>query len=75
MNTLYIEVTAFCGSDVGDACADLVRLADRMGITVRCKMNGVQCIVSPGDRDYVLYKNYRRALRKESGIIAVGHER
>ena len=47
MNSLHIEVRALAGSHVADIINDQCALANRIGIAVHCKVNGVLVMAKP----------------------------
>lgn len=66
MDSLSIKVEMFAGSDIENACFDLVRLSKKLGLCVITTANGVTLMAFPdyygssGDR---LFASYRRCIK------------
>ena len=60
---LHIEVKALAGSDIPrDIIPEMVRLADKLGISVEASLNDVKTIAYPGDDSFHLAVAWRRQL-------------
>jgi hypothetical protein len=44
----HLELTAFAGTDIDQACDEAIRIADLLGITILFGFNGVECMATPG---------------------------
>lgn len=49
MSNLWLTVEVSPGSDIGSACDEAIALAERIGIAIWFKFNGVTCLARKGD--------------------------
>lgn len=66
MSDISIKVDSLAGSDIpGDLIPQMVRLANKLEITVEADLNDVLVIAKPGDDPFHLAVAWRRALRSK----------
>lgn len=63
LQSLYLKVEASAGSETLEVIEDLVALADRVGATVECSMNGVTVLARPGVSAANLFREFERQLQ------------
>jgi len=68
MSVGSIDFTVHPGRSVAEACEDAVRLANLLGVTIRFKINGVNCGARPGDDVLLLMANWEVALRSHASM-------
>lgn len=74
--TLSMEIEVGPGSDIDNACRDLVGFADKMGLTVTAKFNDVTLMAHPGGDPDLLAANWHKEIAsKKAYKIAVSYER
>lgn len=66
MSCFYLEVEATPGSDIQDAAAEAIRLAEHLGVTVTFKFNNVECGARASDNPDWLVAAYHRVLSGET---------
>lgn len=49
MSSIYLTVEPMLGHSIDDVCRDAVALANKVGLPVRFRFNGVRTKVCPGD--------------------------
>lgn len=64
LRNLSIDIDAAPGTDISVCIQEMVMLANRLGISVRCKMNGVNTLAAPGDDPKEIWKSWQSALEK-----------
>ena len=63
---LHLNVEMFGGAAIDAGCNDLVKLADKLGVVVTCKANGVELMAIPGVGDgSTLFKNWEAAMKSK----------
>lgn len=65
-NHLYFTVYVYPGADCRDACKQMVRLANRLGIDVDAKLNGVTVIAKPNASPVKLAALWEHAMQSDS---------
>jgi len=70
--TLLLKVKVLPGSRFEDAAGDLCDFANKLGLTVEAKFNGIRCVVSPGGRAETLVEHFQQAT-ENGGTMALGH--
>ena len=65
MNDLSIKVECLAGADIPSAIRQMLTLADRLEVTVRCKMNEVEVAARPGILPDDLIRAWRTELESE----------
>lgn len=59
----YLQVHPMSGGDLRELCNELVRLAARMEMQVRCTANGVTLIANPEGTGSQLFAFYENAVK------------
>lgn len=60
---IYIEVQVYAGSGIFATAREAVKLAKRVGVTVRFKFNGVECPVTGEDDPVEIAMAHAEAMR------------
>ena len=64
--SLWINVEATPGSDIGEACKDAIGLADKLGHTVCFDFNGVHVMAHPNTDPVALEQAWHREIKRET---------
>jgi hypothetical protein len=75
-SSIMLEVELAAGSDIDDACCDLLVLASQLGVTITARFNDVLLMAIAGGDSKVLADNYRKQIENKSKHkIAVSYVR
>jgi hypothetical protein len=75
MSSIWLTVEFSPGSDIADACRDAVALANKTGVAIHGKFNGVLLMAAPGDRADDLCKSWHQQMddKRSTYKIATAH--
>lgn len=62
---IFFELKCYAGTDIDDACNELVRFATRLGVDVWTDFNGIRVLARPEDNPVELAKAYRGQLQSD----------
>lgn len=65
MTAIILRVELLAGSDIEDACKEIIALADRIQIIVMAKFNGVELLASPGYDAQIMVQERHKLMDKE----------
>jgi hypothetical protein len=70
MSNFYVRLEPFAGGDIETAVRDLPFIANRMGVWVKARLNGIEVLVSPHDSSSVLWANYQKARERNADFVS-----
>jgi len=75
MSTICLEVEAFAGTTIDDACRDLCALSDRVGILCEVQFNGVKVWAYPGTDPEQLVKAWQEQMKRPANAYKIASAR
>ena len=65
MTAIILRVELLAGSDIEDACKEIIALADRIQVIAIAKFNGVELMAVPGDDAQIMVQEWHKLMDKE----------
>lgn len=78
MPGIYLRLETIAGGTIERGFVDAVAVAEKLGIWVMMKVNGIDTMIGPSDDPKVLNTNYERAVKLNRDFVSstvppVGH--
>ena len=75
MSSVSIKCELFAGTDINEACSDLVGVANRVGVLCEAKFNDVILWARPADDPSEIVKSYHMQMDSKSSFKIAQHRR
>jgi hypothetical protein len=71
MSSFYIVAETFAGGGVEECVRDLAKFASRMGVWVKCDVNGIEVLTPPDASPETMWRNYEKARDRRATFVSL----
>lgn len=75
MSSISIKCELFAGTDINEACSDLVGVANRVGVLCEAEFNDVFLWARPGDDPGEIVRDYGKQMDSKCKVKIAQHRR
>ncbi|MEQ9634643.1 MAG: hypothetical protein RLW68_01015 [Devosia marina] len=71
MTSFYVTAETFAGGDLEECIKDLAAFATRLGVWVKCDVNGIEVLTPPDAHPTTMWENYQKAKERKVKFVSL----